>query len=315
MTSNIKNMKNLFKLSFAFLLIGTMSFVSSCEDDATDIAPKSIVETALNDPQFSTLVAALTKADLVSVLQGDGPFTVFAPTNDAFASLLSDLGVNSLDELSKEALTPILLNHVISGEFRSTALATGYVPTASNTGPNNNILDLYIKVAGGVSINKDINVTTADVLASNGVIHVINKVILPTDVVDIAINNENFTSLVGALGDADGDLVTVLKGDGPFTVFAPLNSAFEAIATTVEGLSSAQLADVLKYHVVSGANVLSSDLTDGMQVTTLSGVFTVNISGSTVTLTDESGATVNVVATDVQGTNGVVHVIDKVLIK
>ena len=164
-------------------------------------------------------------------------------------------------------------------------------------------------------VNRNVTVTSPDIIASNGVIHVVNKVILPTDVVDIASNDDNFSSLVGALVAADGDLVNVLKGDGPFTVFAPVNSAFEEISTVVNGLSSSELSDVLQYHVVAGANVRAGDLSDGMVVNTLTGTFTVNISGTSVTLTDESGATVNVIATDVQGTNGVVHVIDKVLLK
>jgi transforming growth factor-beta-induced protein len=228
---------------------------------------------------------------------------------------LSDLGVSSLDDLTKEALTPILLNHVIVGQFKSTDLTTSYVSTASETGPDQNPLDLYIEVGPGVNINSSVSVTSADIIASNGVIHVVDKVIVPTDVVDIAANNDDFTSLVDALGSAEGDLVSVLKGDGPFTVFAPVNSAFADIAGVVATLDAAQLADVLKYHVVSGANVRSTDLMDGMTVTTLSGTFTVNINGGAVTLTDESGATVNVIATDIQGTNGVVHVIDKVLLK
>ncbi len=308
-------MKNLLKFSFVFFLLGGMMILSSCEDDDAPAQPKSIVDIAVSDPQFSTLVAALTKADLVSVLQGDGPFTVFAPTNAAFTALLSDLGATSLDDLSKEALTPILLHHVLGGEFKSTDLSTSYVNTASNSGPDDENLSLFVQVGSGVAINNGVNVTTADIIATNGVIHVVDKVILPTDVVDLAVNDDNFSSLVDALGAADGDLVDVLKGDGPFTIFAPINSAFEDIAGVVSGLSSSELAGVLTYHVVSGANVLSSDLTDGMTVTTLNGTFTVNISGSSVTLTDESGATVNVIATDVQGTNGVIHVIDKVLLK
>lgn len=300
---------------FLFVMFSTMLVTSCNEDSKVAPQPQSIVQIASADPQFSTLVAALTKAELVTTLQGAGPFTVFAPTNTAFAALLADLGVSSLDALSKEALTPILLNHVISGQFKSTDLSTSYVSTASNTGPNDNLLNLYVEVSSGVTINKDVSVTAADIIASNGVIHVVNKVILPTDVVDIASKNDDFTSLVGALGTADGDLVNVLKGDGPFTIFAPVNAAFADIAGVVAGLNSAQLSDVLQYHVVAGANVRSSDLTNGMTVTTLSGTFTVNISGGSVTLTDQSGATVNVIATDIQGTNGVIHVIDKVLLK
>lgn len=300
-----------------FVMMFLVSFVTACDDDDDEMSnePGNIVEIAVSDPQFSTLVAALTKANLVSVLEGDGPFTVFAPTNTAFTALLSDLGVSSLDDISADALRPILLNHVVAGDFMSGDLQTGYVPSANESGPDGTAIDLYVEVGSGVFINGDVQVTTANIEAENGVIHVVNKVILPTDVVDIAVDNDNFSSLVGALGAAEGDLVTVLKGDGPFTIFAPINAAFDDIEDVVAGLSEAELAEVLTYHVVAGANVLSGDLTNGMTVTTLNGTFTVNISGSTVTLTDESGATVNVIATDVQGTNGVIHVIDKVLLK
>jgi transforming growth factor-beta-induced protein len=302
---------------FLFALMCLVSFVTACDDDDDEMSnePGNIVEIAVSDPQFSTLVAALTKANLVSVLEGNGPFTVFAPTNTAFNALLSDLGVSSLDDLSADALRPILLNHVVVGDFMSGELVTGYVPSANESGPDGTAVDLYVEVGSGVFINGDVQVTTADIAAENGVIHIVNKVILPTDVVDIAVDNDNFSSLVGALGAAEGDLVTVLKGDGPFTIFAPINSAFDDIEDVVAGLSEAELAEVLTYHVVAGANVLSGDLTNGMTVTTLNGTFTVNISGNAVTLTDESGATVNVIATDVQGTNGVIHVIDKVLLK
>jgi len=308
------HMKTFLKYSYSVIFFSMLALLSACEDDDAPAAKKDIVEIAVSDPNFSTLVAALTKADLVGVLQGDGPFTVFAPTNDAFADLLADLGATSLDDLTAEQLTPILLNHVVGGQYKSTDLATGYVPSANNSGPGSTNVDLYIEVGGGVSINGSVNVTDADIIASNGVIHVVDKVILPTDVVDKAISNDNFSSLVGALGAADGNLVSVLKGDGPFTVFAPINAAFDDISEVVDGLSTAQLSEVLQYHVVSG-NVLSSTLTNGQVVTTLNGTFTVNISGSNVTITDQSGATANVIATDVQGTNGVIHVIDKVLLK
>jgi transforming growth factor-beta-induced protein len=310
-TQNQKTHMNKFKsiILTVFAFAGTIS----CSED--EGVPNTIASVAAGNPQFSTLVAALTKADLVGVLQGDGPFTVFAPTNEAFNALLSDLGATSLDDISKEALTPILLNHVVSGKYRADDLTTGYFKTANPGGPGGNPVDLYIENASGVKLNQTISVTSADVEASNGVIHVIDKVILPTDVVDIAVSNSSFTSLVAALSAASGDLVNVLKGDGPFTVFAPVNSAFDAIAGVSATLNADELAEVLKYHVVPGANVLSTDLTNGMTVTTLAGPFTVNISGSTVTLTDGSGSTAKVIATNVQGTNGVIHVIDKVLLK
>jgi transforming growth factor-beta-induced protein len=274
----------------------------------------NIIQVASSNSDFSILVDALVKANLVSVLEGTGPFTVFAPTNDAFAALLIDLGVTSLDDISADALRPILLNHVVSCKFLSSDLSTGYVSTANASGPDNSSVSLFIEVMSGVQINSDVSVVTADLPASNGVIHVIDKVILPTTVVDIAVQNDNFTSLVGALTAADGDLVSVLNGTGPFTVFAPVNSAFDAIAGVVAGLSAEDLAGVLTYHVVSG-NIKSSDLTNGMIVNTLNGTFTVDLSGSTPMIQDAAGNTVNIIATDVQGTNGIVHVIDGVLLK
>jgi transforming growth factor-beta-induced protein len=306
-------MKAFLKISLSVVLFSMLTLFSACEDDDPAAGPDSIVEIAVSNPDFSILVAALTKADLVEVLEGDGPFTVFAPTNDAFAALLDDLGVSSLDELSAEALTPILLNHVVVGSVRSTDLETGYVPSANASGPGETNIDLYIEVGSGVTINGSVSVTQADIIASNGVIHVVDEVILPTDIVDIAVANDNFTTLVGALSDAD--LVETLQGEGPFTVFAPTNAAFEEIAEVVAGLTVEQLSDILQYHVVAGANVRSSALTNGQVVETLTGTITINISGNTVTITDETEATATVVLADVQGTNGVVHVIDKVLLK
>lgn len=310
--------KNLSYLGWTLLLALPLLFVACGDDDEdptpTPAEPMNIVEIASGDAQFSTLVAALQQADLVSVLEGDGPFTVFAPTNAAFSAAGIDLGTISDADLKK-----VLLYHVLGGaKITSGDLADGqtYASTASTYGPNDAQLSILIeKSSNGVVINGDTNVSTADVDATNGVIHIVDKVIMPLDVVGHAQANSNFTSLVGALAAADGDLVTVLQGDGPFTVFAPLNSAFAAIQSTVDGLSTEQLAKVLTYHVASG-NVRSTDLSDAMDVTTVNAPekFTVNISGSDVTLTDAGGATSKVLLTDVQATNGVIHVLESVII-
>ena len=309
----MKNIKFLF--SFLFLGLLATSFIACGDDDdvTTPVEePKSIAQTAADDAQFSTLVAALQRVNLVNILDGAGNFTVFAPTNAAFQAS----GVN-LDALTDEQLTEVLLYHVLGAAVKSTDIQEGqtYVTTAAETGPGGKQLSILIEKTGSaVKINNAANVTAADVEATNGVIHVVDKVILPLDVVGHAAANSNFTSLVGALGTASGDLVNVLKGEGPFTVFAPLNSAFEAIADVAAGLSADQLAKVLTYHVVAG-NVVSGDLSNGMMVTTVNGeMFTVNINGSSVTITDAGGNTANVVLTDVQGTNGVIHVLDKVVL-
>ena len=309
--------KNLSFLGWTLLLALPFLFVACGDDDDPEPMnePMSIVEIAAGDAQFSTLVAALTQADLVSVLEGNGPFTVFAPTNAAFTAAGIDLNT-----ISDEALKEVLLYHVLGGaKITSGDLADGqtYASTASTYGPGGTQLSVLIeKGANGVVLNGDTNVSTADVDATNGVIHIVDKVIMPLDVVGHALANSNFTTLVGALGAADGNLVDLLQTDGPFTVFAPLNSAFTAIQSTVDGLSTDQLAKVLTYHVVTPGNVRSSDLSNGQEVTSAnaSEKFTVNINGDEVTLTDANGGVSKVLLTDVQGTNGVIHVLESVII-
>ncbi len=306
---NLKNLLGLFLITFV-----AVSFVA-CDDD-DDVTPtpepQSIVEIAVDNPDFSTLVAALSRVNLVSALEGDGPFTVFAPTNAAFDALGVDLNT-----ISDEALTEILLYHVLGAEVFAGDIADGqtYVTTAAATAPGENQLSMLIEKSGGaVTINNAANVTTADVDATNGVIHIVDAVIMPLDVVGHAVANTNFSSLVSALGAANGDLVTVLSGDGPFTVFAPVNSAFDEIANVIATLSADQIATVLTYHVVGGANVRSTDLTNNMEVTTVNTEsFIVNL-GNEVTIADNQGNTATVILTDVQATNGVIHVLNKVIL-
>lgn len=270
----------------------------------------TIADIAVANSEFSILVEALMKADLVgAVADSEAELTVFAPTNDAFAALLSDLGATSLDDIPVETLTNILLYHVVGSKAMSTDLASGYFPTLATFSSNN--ISMYINVGDGVSINGSTMVTTSDIEADNGVIHVVDKVILPPSVVNIAIDNENFSTLVSAVVKAG--LVEALSGEGPFTVFAPTNAAFDALfaelgVSGIDDLTAEQLIPILTYHVVSG-NVLSTDLSSG-EVPTLN-------EGSNITVDLSSGVMINesnVVAADVQGANGVVHVIDKVLL-
>lgn len=278
-------------------------------------APTDITAIASADAQFSTLVAALAKAELVSTLQGDGPFTVFAPNNDAFAKA----GITSLDGLSKEALTPILTTHVLSGEVRAANVTSGAVPTVN---ANN---DIYLSVnSNGVFINGNIQVIATDVDASNGVIHVIDNVIVPPSqsLVEIAAGNDNFSELVELVLAADPAVAAALSDANAngLTVFAPTNAAFTELYNTIPKAtlllpeSQALLTSVLLYHVVPG-RVFSTDLPN------VSGaVATANTETVTFDLSD--GAKVdgissdpsNITATNILATNGVIHVIDRVLL-
>ncbi|HSM47439.1 MAG TPA: fasciclin domain-containing protein [Draconibacterium sp.] len=303
-------MKTKFNLVPALLIMGVL-FFSSCnnDDDMEDMGEKNVVEVAASAGQFTILIEAATKAGLSDYLSNTDGITVFAPTDAAFKTLLADLGATSLNDIPTADLTNILLYHVIGSKAMSTDLKSGYFPTLSKSAGNS--ISMYISLEGGVSINKNTKVTTADVTAKNGVIHVVDKVILPPSIVNIALDNDNFSILVQAVVKAG--LVDALSGTGPFTVFAPTNAAFTALfaqlgISGIDNLTAEQLIPILTYHVVSG-NVLSTGLSNG-NVPTLNAGKSLNVNLS-------SGVKINdseVVAANIQGSNGVVHVINKVLL-
>jgi uncharacterized surface protein with fasciclin (FAS1) repeats len=319
-------MKKLSKTKIFTLVVFLAIFATGCNNDDdnnyTPPADNTITGIASKTADLSILVQALTKAELAVTLQGTGPFTVFAPTNAAFTTFLSTAGYASINDVPKAALTQILLNHVVSGSVKSTDLTTTYIKTlAKGTASTTNNLSMFVNTAGGkVMLNGVATVTTADIIASNGVVHVVDKVIgLPT-IVTHALANPNFTSLVGALtGAGQPDFVTILSGTGPFTVFAPTNAAFTALNTElapggIASVSAANLTKVLQYHVVSG-NILAATLTEGQIVTTLNTqTFTVQLAGG-AKIKDARNRIATIFATDVQCSNGVIHVLnDKVLL-
>ena len=284
---------------------------SNMISDFTLTAPVELVDiptVATSTGIHTALVAALTQADLVTTLQGDGPFTVFAPTDDAFTAAGIDLSTFDTDE-EIAALADILTYHVVAGSV----LSSDIEDKTTTTAVNGDSLAFAVN-ADGVMVN-DANVVTADVLASNGVVHVIDKVLIPPteiapDIPTVAARTGAHTALVAALTQAD--LVTTLQGDGPFTVFAPTDDAFAAagidLATFDTDEEIATLADILLYHVYSGA-VNAADVTDGMVVTMVNGddaSFTVT--DGTVMVGDAT-----VITADVTASNGVIHVIDTVL--
>ena len=267
--------------------------------------PRDIPRTAQCTGSHNSLVAAVVQAELLTTLQGAGPFTVFAPTDDAFA----DAGIN-LAELDtpegKETLSDILLYHVVASSVPSSVLTDGMTAEAANGD------ELTFDLSSGVMVN-DANVVTPDVVTSNGIIHVIDKVLMPpADPMDIpttAAGTGIHNSLVAAVVQAE--LLTTLEGDGPFTVFAPTDQAFTDAGTDLAELNTPEgkqtLSDILLYHVVP-SSVPSSAVTDCMladAANTQPLSFTV---GNGVMVNDA-----NVIQADVMASNGIIHVIDKVL--
>lgn len=284
--------------------------VAACDDDpATPEITDDIVDIVVATTDASTLEAAVVEANLVTALQSTGPFTVFAPVNSAFDALGSALVTELLDPDNADLLVEILTYHVVPGvAAQSSSLTDGQTVTTLQGD------DLTIGVTGSTVSVDGATVTSADIPATNGVIHLIDQVLIPeVDIVDVGVLN-GFVTLVDLVRTAG--LESTLRDDNSgagYTVFAPTEAAFAALSSVPTGQA---LVDVLTYHVV-GATVASGTLTDGQVVTTVDGsrTFTVNIDGTgAVSITDGSGATVNVVATDVTATNGVVHVIDGVLL-
>ena len=312
-------MKNYAKLIKLTLIVVTTTIMFSCsDDDGTTYNNNSIVAIASGTSNLSILVDALERTDLVETLDQTGPYTVFAPTNAAFTTFLSANGYANLDAVPTAALKEILLNHVVSGTNLSTSLSTGYIKTlAKGSASSTNTLSMFVNTSSGVRLNGVSSVTSADVVASNGVVHIVDAVIgLPT-VVTHALANPNFTNLVDALtSEGQPDFVGILSGtaSSPFTVFAPSNAAFTAFETqnpgTLASLTPAQLTSVLSYHVVAGANVLSNAIPSGPITTYETGTFTV----SGTVITDEAARQTNIVAVDVQASNGVIHVLDNIIL-
>jgi len=314
-------MKNFSKFKIIIALIALTSFTISCDNDDEPMADNTITGIAQTNANLSILVQALVKADLASTLQGVGPYTVFAPTDAAFVAFLKTTPYATLNDVPKDVLTQILLNHVVSGKVKSTDLTTGYVKTlAKSATSGTNTMSMYVDLRSGVKLNGTASVTTADIMASNGVIHVVDKVIgLPT-IVTHATANPNFTSLVGALtGAGQPDFVTILSSAGPYTVMAPTNTAFTDLNTElapggIAGVSTANLTKVLTYHVANG-NVLAASLTEGQMITTLQTPqkYTIQLAGG-AKIKDANNRISTIIATDVQCSNGVIHVINKVLL-
>lgn len=270
----------------------------------------TVVDVIVNSDDHTLLEAAVIEAGLAEALSGDGPFTVFAPTDDAIVALTEELGITAEDLLALPNLGEILQYHVVAAAAFSTDLSDGQ-SIATLLGE-----EVTVTVnQNGVMINNAM-VTVADIAADNGVVHVIDAVLLPppaeTTVVDIIVESELHTILEAAVIAAD--LATTLSGEGPFTVFAPTDAAFEALmaafgVTAEELLEYPELTNVLLYHVVAG-QALASDLSDGQQITTL-------LDADVVVSITADGVFINqaqVIVADVTAGNGVVHVIDAVLL-
>jgi len=309
-----------FSRSLGILAIAASAFIfTGCDkdDDVETPTEKNITETVVDNPAFSLLEIAVTRANLANTLATTENITVFAPDNDAFtAAGLTEQVLNTVPVATLEA---ILKNHVLGSRVPAANVPAG--PNAELTALGGE--KLYATAnASGVYIN-GVKVKTADVSASNGVIHVVSRVIFPPagNIVETAVANPDFTYLVAAVTRADASGTSIsgaLTAAGPLTVFAPTNQAFiEAGFPTIESIEAADantLKNILLYHVVP-ARVFSSDLTEGAQPTTAGGgTVTVTLAGGAKVQGASNTTASGITATDIVANNGVIHIIDQVLL-
>lgn len=280
-----------------------------------------IPSVASQNPAFSDLVAALTTAELVTILQGEGPFTVFAPTNEAFQKAGIDVTM-----ATKEELTPILLYHVLAGSELLSEDITSSVIQTNPISPTNLLVDVWNGwFHSHIILNKDVKITSPDVAASNGVIHVIDNVLLPPgNIVETAMLNDRFSKLVSLLEGVELD--STLSGDGPFTVFAPTNAAFDHLEDA--GLTPEdpeELKNILLYHVVPGNVPLSAleggDVDTAFVKGDIAQTITVRFrrffawwSTGVSILGDENTMRSHLVTPNILAANGVIHAISRVLL-
>lgn len=301
-------MKNVILAIAAFLIITPVTALANNNSEKTT---KDIVDTAASVEIFSTLVAAVKAADLVTALKGDGPFTVFAPTNDAFKALPAGTVESLLKPENKQMLVDILKYHVVAGDVKAKDVV--------KLSKAKTLLGKKVKIKvknGSVYLNGKTKVIQTDIAATNGTIHVIDSVLMPPaakkmNIVETAASTNMFNTLLAAAKAAG--LADTLANGGPFTVLAPTDKAFSKLPKgTVENLLKPEnkdtLVKILKYHVISG-EVRAAQVVKLKKAKTLEGQ---NVKIKTMNGNVKIN-NVNVVKTDVEASNGVIHVIDGVL--
>lgn len=325
-------MKKFLGIKCFLILLVTGIISTSCNvDDGPDTLPipeTDIIEIASANADLTSLVAAIERAGLTNTLKGAGPFTVLAPTNTAFSSFLTSAGFANLEAVPTEVLTQILLNHVVSGRVDAAPLINlqrNYLQTLAD-GPNSSKLSLYFDAVDGITFNGLSTVTQGDVLAENGIIHIVDQVIsLPT--LDTFISADDNFEVFGTGLDAIAPVSEVPNSfkeaeEGPYTVFIPIEAAFTSFLATnddwnfVSDIEENLLASVLEHHILNG-NLRSTEIVAGGNVATLEGdeITFVSRDGN-LEITDGAGNEEAIIGvTDIQAINGVIHGIpNKVLL-
>jgi uncharacterized surface protein with fasciclin (FAS1) repeats len=302
-------------VAMTFLLLFVFSSCKKNNDNKP--VTGTITSIVSNSPDFSILKAAVIKAGLAATLDGKGPFTVFAPTNEAFNA--SGITLETINSLSPDAIKGILLYHTLGAKVVAADVPAGPNANVASVGGK----DIFLtRNNTGVFVN-GVSVAKADIMATNGVIHAISRVLMPPtgNIVETAQANPDFSYLVAAVlraSQGSTNVAEVLSGNGPFTVFAPTNDAFKSAGfATIADINNADpntLTSILTYHVIAG-RIFSSDLTNGAQPVTVNGAKVIIGLTNGATVKGNANTTPSkIISTNLVTTNGVIHVIDQVLL-
>lgn len=307
----------------------TVLFFISCDtnDDGPPPAENSLAELIAASPNHSTLEAALERAELSEDLQAPASITIFAPTDVAFATFLSDAGFSSIDEVPVPVLQQILLNHVIGARVDESILrqlGKNYLETfADGSGTDTNLALYFDATTATIRFNGQSNITESDIPATNGILHVVNAVIDRPTIATFVQTNDAFSELTTALTTATPgtNFLNTLGGSTEYTLFAPPNVAFEALLESnpdwdnVSDIGEEELTAILQHHLVSGS-LRSTDISHGETAESLEGdLLTFSTANGNVEITDGDGNTgVVVVFANIQALNGVLHAVEDVLI-
>jgi transforming growth factor-beta-induced protein len=302
----MKNKKNYIKI-FPVLGITILFLISACDKKEPDLG-QNLVDVLSADSDLSTMVAAIKYGNLGPILEYYSAFTVFAPTNAAFEEYFGNLGVSSVEDLSTETVDSILLYHLLPGAIEGSSFSNGFVSTLS-AGPDSRAMVMLMSGYNS-TLNKDANITGFNIMASNGIIHVIDKVLTLPTIYNIVNMGGDYRRFIEAMSKAEMDSILVAKG--PYTIFAPTDDAFDDLfieqgISGIDEMSKEQLVPILKFHIAQG-NYSSNNLIYAT-IVTLNGNLDADLSSSFVV-----NGNANVLDFNLQGKNGVIHSINKVLI-
>lgn len=332
-------MKKTKLLTLTMVALMFSSLFTACSDDDSDDTPnnppssnmpaptQNLAELADTTENLDSFMVALRITGLDAELSGTTKYTVLAPNNAAFRTVLANSNATRLSQFNVNELTQILEYHILLGDVASSSLTEDSYGVSFNdrgiTGENV-VVEVDIDPTEGVIFNNNATVVTADIEATNGRIHTINSLIVPFNILGPIVFDERFDSLEVALTQPGFTYVQTVtaNGSGPFTIFAPTNEAFvELLATNadwdnISDITPSTLQTVLEYHIISGDNFRAEDLTQGQSIETFnSSMLTVDLTnGPQLNTVNPNQGAIDIIGTNYQGANGVVHAINKVLL-